>query len=60
MQIMIVGCGKVGINLTEQLTKEGHNITVIDQDRSIVTAVSGLLCASQWMGCVVDNAYSYK
>lgn len=30
MQIIIVGCGKVGSTLTEQLSLEGHNITVID------------------------------
>lgn len=32
MQIIIVGCGNVGTTLAEQLTKEGHNITVIDKD----------------------------
>lgn len=30
MQIIIVGCGNVGTTLTEQLSSEGHNITVID------------------------------
>ncbi|MCM1212317.1 MAG: Trk system potassium transporter TrkA [Blautia sp.] len=30
MQILIVGCGNVGATLTEQLSSEGHNITVID------------------------------
>lgn len=30
MQIIVVGCGNVGATLTEQLSKEGHNITVID------------------------------
>lgn len=32
MQIIIVGCGTVGSTLTEQLSREGHNITVIDRD----------------------------
>lgn len=32
LNIIIVGCGKVGSTLTEQLTKEGHDITLIDQD----------------------------
>ena len=31
MQIIIVGCGNVGSTLVEQLSKEGHNITVIDR-----------------------------
>lgn len=30
MQIIIVGCGNVGTALTEQLSSEEHNITVID------------------------------
>ena len=32
MQIIIVGCGNVGRTLAEQLSKEGHSITVIDKD----------------------------
>lgn len=32
MKIIIVGCGKVGATLTEQLNREGHEITVIDLD----------------------------
>ncbi len=30
MRIIVVGCGNVGFALTEQLSKEGHNLTVID------------------------------
>ncbi len=30
MNIILVGCGKVGDALTHKLTREGHNITVID------------------------------
>ena len=33
MNIVIVGDGKVGYALTEQLSREGHDITVIDNDR---------------------------
>ncbi|MCQ2505711.1 MAG: Trk system potassium transporter TrkA [Lachnospiraceae bacterium] len=32
MKIIIVGCGKVGLTLTEQLVSEGHDITLIDSD----------------------------
>ena len=32
MNIIVVGCGKVGLNLADQLNKEGHNITIIDND----------------------------
>ena len=30
LNIIIVGCGKVGSTLIEQLSKEGHDITIID------------------------------
>ena len=31
LSIIIVGCGKVGTTLVEQLSREGHDITVIDR-----------------------------
>ena len=40
MNIIIVGCGKVGAALAEQLTAEGHDITVVDQIASQVKAVT--------------------
>ncbi|MBO4213811.1 MAG: NAD-binding protein, partial [Lachnospiraceae bacterium] len=39
-KIIIVGCGKVGVTLVDQLSKEGHDITVIDKDASIVNDVA--------------------
>ena len=32
LNILIIGCGKVGTALTSQLCKEGHDITVIDKN----------------------------
>ena len=34
LKIIIVGCGKVGATLVEQLVLEGHDITVIDTNIS--------------------------
>ena len=36
MKIIIVGCGKVGMTLAEELDNEGHDITIIDQDSVVV------------------------
>ncbi|MBP5492832.1 MAG: Trk system potassium transporter TrkA [Clostridiales bacterium] len=36
LKIIIVGNGKVGHTLTEQLSKEGNNITVIEKDASVI------------------------
>ena len=40
MKIIIVGCGKVGFTLTEQLNNEGHDITVIDKDGAKLRSVT--------------------
>ena len=42
LNIIIVGCGKVGITLVEQLTKEGHDITLIDTDAQKIQEVTNL------------------
>ncbi len=42
LNIIIVGCGKVGITLIEQLTKEGHDITLIDKDAQKIQEISNI------------------
>lgn len=56
LSIIIVGCGKVGITLVEQLSREGHDITVIDKDPALVEYISGTYDV---MG-VVGNGASYS
>ena len=40
MKIIVVGCGKVGLTLTEQLNNEGHDITVIDKNADTLKSVT--------------------
>ncbi len=40
MNIIVVGCGKVGRTLAEQLIQEGHDVSVIDTDRSVVEEIT--------------------
>jgi trk system potassium uptake protein TrkA len=56
LQIIIVGCGKVGRTLVEQLSKEGHDITIVDKDAEKVQTISGLYDV---MG-VTGNGASYS
>ena len=56
MKIIIVGCGKVGYVLTEQLIKEGHDITLIDKDEDKLTRVS----SNMDVFCVNGNGASYE
>lgn len=40
MKIIIVGCGKVGLSLAEQLTAEKHNVIVVDLNYKKLRAVT--------------------
>ncbi len=40
LQIIIVGCGKVGSTLVERLTADNHDITVIDQNPSEIQLIT--------------------
>ena len=50
MNIMIVGCGKVGQTLAEQLNEEGNNITVVDTNPETVSALSARLDVMGFVG----------
>jgi len=40
MRILIVGAGVVGFNLAEELSKEGHDIAIIDENRQKIDRIS--------------------
>ena len=50
MNIMIVGCGKVGQTLAEQLNEEGNNITVVDTRAEAVNSLSARLDIMGFVG----------
>lgn len=56
LKIIIVGCGKVGRTIVEQLRREGHDITIVDKDRERISQLSNVYDV---MG-VVGNGASYK
>lgn len=56
LNIIIVGCGKVGMTLIEQLSKEGHDITIIDKNAAKAQEMSNLY---DIMG-LVGNGASYS
>ena len=56
LNIIIVGCGKVGASLTEQLYKEGHDITLVDRSSDRLQALTDMYDV---MG-IVGNGASYK
>ena len=40
LRIIIVGCGKVGHTLTEQLAREGHDVTIVDTNERVLRDTS--------------------
>ena len=56
MKIIIVGCGKVGSTLVEQLDKEGHDVAIIDKN---VQKIQNLTNLHDILG-VVGNGASYS
>ncbi len=56
MNIVIVGCGKVGMVITKLLSSEDHNITLVDEDSEAISAVTNHYDA---MG-IIGNGVSYQ
>ena len=56
MKIIIVGCGKVGYTLVEELSGENHDIVVIDEKEEKVNSITDELDA---MG-IVGNGVSHQ
>ena len=54
MQIIVVGCGKVGHTLAERLSGEGHNLVLVDLDAKLIQEVTDELDVM----CVVGNGAS--
>ncbi len=53
LKIIIVGAGKVGTTLVEQLSREGHDITIVDK---VASKVDDIASTYDVMGCVGNGA----
>ncbi|MBR7132533.1 MAG: Trk system potassium transporter TrkA [Clostridia bacterium] len=42
MNIIIVGCGKIGTTLLANLVAEGHDVTVIDNNPAVITEITNI------------------
>ncbi len=56
LHIIIVGCGKIGSTLVEMLSKEGHDISIIDQDSTMIQSISNTYDV---LG-IIGNGASFK
>lgn len=54
MQIIVAGCGKVGVNIVDQLSKEGHDITIIDTRSDVIKNLSSLYDVQGVVGSAIS------
>jgi len=61
LNILVIGCGRVGINLAERLDEHGHDVAIIDADvdrfRALSDTFTGLtICGMPMDMRVIQNA----
>lgn len=42
MNIIVVGCGKIGTTILESLVDEGHDVTAVDSDPAVLADVTSI------------------
>ena len=55
MNIIVAGCGKVGTAVVSSLVEEGHDVTVIDNDRKTLADVTDVYDVIGVFGNSVDS-----
>jgi trk system potassium uptake protein TrkA len=54
MQIIVVGCGKVGLNLATSLVRQGHDVVIVESDSKMLQSAADLECI-RILGVPIDR-----
>lgn len=54
MNIIVVGCGKIGTSIIASLTGEGHDVVAIDSDKNIIAEITDIYDAIGVCGTATD------
>lgn len=54
MQIIVVGCGKVGLNLATSLVRQGHDVVIVESDSKMLQTAADLECI-RILGVPIDR-----
>ena len=54
MYVIIAGCGRVGSGMARQLSAEGHDVVVIDEDPSSFRLLGPLFTGQRIVGAAID------
>ena len=60
MKILIIGAGAVGFNLAKQLSKEGHDISVIEKSSELVKRITEKLDVFVVQGAPVPDDFEER
>lgn len=55
MKIVVVGCGRIGNTIIENLVSEGHDVVAVDMNANVVSEVSNLFDVMAVCGNGADN-----
>lgn len=55
MNILIIGCGRVGSDLAMTLAKEGHDVAVLDKNQGRLDTLKGVFPGLLFNGIPIDN-----
>ena len=55
MDIIVVGCGKIGITILRSLVAEGHNVVAVDENPAIIAEIANVYDAMGVCGNGVDS-----
>ena len=55
MKIVVVGCGKIGNTIIQNLVAEGHDVVAVDADANVVSEVTNLFDVMAVCGNGADN-----
>ena len=56
MNIIVVGCGKIGTTIVASLSSEGHDVVAVDENDAVVAEISDIYDVM----CVCGNGADYN
>ncbi len=54
MKIVVAGCGKIGTTIVESLVFEGHDVTAVDNDASVIEEIQNIYDVMCVCGAITD------
>ena len=60
MEVIIIGCGKVGVTLADQLVREDHNVVMVDTSAERLQVFRKILTLLNWLETAPASAPNWK